>query len=204
MKHFVYIAAAFTAFVFAPAAFAAQELTPAQVEKFIGTMDDVQALSDSMGKDGKNQVISEKLKEAQPGGDFTPYSRAMDVMKAEFPDDYKKLGAAVKKQGFASQQEWAETGDKVMAAYISSRIDPETKTRMAAMKDQLNTDAAKQMPPEAVAQIKQTMAMMETLDKVPQADRDAIAPHSAALEAFVQSQSAAGQEPAAGAAAPAP
>ena len=169
---------------------AAQSLSPDQVEKFVSSMDDVQVLSDAMKKDGKNEVIGKKIGEPKEGDEFTPYSRAVDVLKTEFPVDYKELGEVVAKHGFKSQEEWATTGDNVMAAYISSKIDPEAEKKMAAAQAQMTPEMVAKMPPEAVARMKQGMAMMATLKKVPAENREAVAAHKEKLEAFMNKEMA--------------
>ena len=182
-----------------PAAQAAQDLSAKQVEQFVSTMDDVQVLSEEMQKTGKNEVIGKKIGEPKPGEEFSPYSKAIGVLKTEFPDDYKSLGKIVEKHGFKSQEEWAGTGDSVMAAFISSKIDPKAEAKMVEAKAQLTPEMEKKMPPEVVSRLKQSIAMMETLKKVPQGNRDAVAAHQAKLEAFMNKEFAAPAAPGAAA-----
>lgn len=171
-------------------AFAAETLTSAKVESFVSTMSEVKGLSDTMKTEGKNELMDAKIKALGSGEELSSYSRTVTVLKQEFPEDYKKLGKITKDKGFSSQEEWAAIGDSVMTAYVASKIDPQAKAGLEAAKAQLTPEMKAKMPPQAVAQMEQGIAMMKKLEGVPQANMDAIEPHKPAIEAFIKQASA--------------
>ena len=163
-------------------------LTPAQVEKFVASLDDVQVLTDKLKAEGKNELIGKKIAPPKNGEDFTPYYKAIAILKTDFADDYKKLGEITAKHKFASPEEWALSGDSVMAAFISSKIDPQAEAKMAEAQASITPEMKAKMPPEAIARMEQAVAMIASLRKVPQGNLDAVKPHAAKIEAFMEKQ----------------
>ncbi len=165
---------------------ASEMLSPGQVERFINSMNEVHALADEMEQEGKNQVIEARIKSPTQGEDFAPYSTAVQTLKSEFPDDYKKLGKITGAHDFSSQESWALIGDSVMEAYVSSQIGETEYQGIEAAQAQITPAMKAQMPPEALARMEQSMSMLDQLSNVPQENIDAVAPFRDRLESEMQ------------------
>jgi hypothetical protein len=174
---------------------AAATLDKASVEKFVATLDDIHALGKEMKASGKDQAMQEKIAAAAAKEkEISPYVLAVNTMKKEFPDDYKKLGKIAKDHGLSSQEEWAATGDKVMEAYMSSKMDAAAYQSLDAAKAQMTPEVLAKMPPETVARMQQSIAMMEKMKDVPAENREVIAPYKDKIDSFMAKEAQAQAE----------
>ena len=173
-------------FIFA--ASPAYALTSQEVGNFVASMNEVQALADQMEVEGKNKVLDARIKGADTKDGFSPYVTAAKTLKSEFPGDYKKLEGITKKHGFSSPEHWAATGDDVIEAFIASQMNGTTAAHIRAAQAQLTPEQLAQMPSDMRARMDQGIRMLEQIEKVPQSDRDAVAPHARAIETFMRSQ----------------
>lgn len=166
-----------------------EPLTDVKIRNFIASMEGVKALGQELEAAGKTQALEiEALPKA--GEEFQPYTKSVAALKAKHPDDHRRLAALVKEHGF-SLDNWAETGDRVMVAYVAEKAAarPEGLAHAQAMDPAMLSMA----PPEMRAQMEGVMAMMEAIKKAPAADRLALKPHMAALDAELEETAAAAQ-----------
>ncbi len=176
-------------FIFAGEVLAAdhEPLTDAKIKNFIASMEGVKALGQELDAAGKTQALEiDALPKA--GEEFRPYTKSVAALKAKHPDDHRRLAALVKEHGF-SVDSWAETGDRVMVAYVAEKAAerPESLAHAQAMDPAMLS----MVPPEMRAQMEGVMAMMEAVKNAPAADRAALRPHMAALDAELESAVAA-------------
>lgn len=155
-----------------------------QVQRFVASMKEVNVLGEEMEKAGKNEVLRKKMQPME-GEKFAPYTKSSGLLKTEFPDDYKKLGTVVSGHGFSSVEDWAGTADSVMHAYMANKMG-EPKKQLEAAKAQMTPEMMAAMPPEAQAQMKQGMQMMEALSQVSQSDRDAVAQYTGQIDEMIK------------------
>ncbi|MEQ8179487.1 MAG: hypothetical protein RIC52_02355 [Amphiplicatus sp.] len=183
------IAALGAVFILAGVAFAADpaSLTEAKIKNFIASMESVKALGHELEASGKTDTL-EIDSIPKTGEDFRPYSKSVAALKEKHPADHQRLAALVKPHGF-SVDSWAETGDRVMIAYMAEKAEehPESLAHAQAMDPAMLS----MVPPEMRAQMEGVMAMMETVKKAPAADRAALRPHMAALDAELEATVAA-------------
>jgi hypothetical protein len=168
----------------------AAALNPAQVEKFMGTLPDLKALSDEMQQAGKGDALDEAAA-PHPGqiGGFEPYTNSLKALKSKFPADYRKLGDLVHQHGFMSQDDWADTGNRVMLAYMALKLEAQPPETLKAMQD-LPVGTLNKMPPEARAQFEQSRALMQAAQKVSSADKDAMRPYVAQFDEWANQAAA--------------
>lgn len=162
----------------------AANLTKQSAEAFVASLPDINEMGKEMEKEGKNKVFEAK-NEPVSGEKFKPYSGSLPVMKKEYPEDYKKLGDLVNKHGFKSQESWAATGDDVMLAYMAGKMNIPAEADMP----QLPPGMEDKMPPEAIANMKKGLAMLETMRSVPDEHKKIVAPLAPQIDAFVATQS---------------
>lgn len=147
-------------------------LTEDQAKRFVKTLPALEKFGEELEAEGKTENLQV---EAQPkaGEDFKPYSKAVAVLKKSQPADHAKLQGLVKPHGF-SAAEWGDVGDKVMIAYMAVRMEEEDPRAMAMMEG-MDKSMMDMMPPEMKSQMESAFAMMETVRKAPEADKQAIA-----------------------------
>ena len=165
------------------AAFAGEDFSEEKVARFIETLEKVQPLADRMAEEGKEMTLSDKINPVT-SGEFDPYSNAVTALEAKYPSEHKELARLVKPFGF-SPEEWGQTGDRVLAAYMALKMAEEPG--MTAGIAQMDPSMLEMMPPEAKAQFAGVMKMVEKIENVPSSDKNAVAPNAAALEAYMES-----------------
>lgn len=166
----------------------AAPLREADVERFVGTLDDVAAFGKKLEAAGKDDLLN---RQEQPTADapFAPYSTGVSELKAQYPADHAELAGILKSHGFAPA-EWGAVGDRVIIAYIALKIAEENPEAldMADQMAALDPAMLAQMPPQMKAQMDRMKAMVETVRRAPDADKKAVAPSKAALDAHVARQ----------------
>jgi len=155
-------------------------LDAATVERFVKSMPDVQAHADKMEAEGRTEIF-DKTQNPMVSGEFTPYSSGLKVLKSDAPRDHKALAKILKAHGFTTD-EWAVTGDRVLAAYVAIEMGNNPEFAGLAQMDPSMLEA---MPPQAKAQFAGVMKTMEKIKNVPEADKMAVQPNVAALELFM-------------------
>ncbi len=150
-------------------------LTALKINSFLSTIEEVKALSDEMSPEGKKQLTDIQAS-AMQGNDFTPYRSGVTILKKSYPYDYTKLSDTVGSYGFNSPENWAQTGDDMMAAYVSVKMGDTAQQTMKSMSANMNPEMMAMLPPEAKATIQKTKAMLNTLEKVPAENKKVVAP----------------------------
>ena len=170
------------------AAQAASPLSSEQVTHFVETLAPIQTFGDALEKEGKLNVLIGGG--ASANGEFKPYSTGVDALKKQFPADFRRLAGVVKPHGF-TPEEWGETGDRVMAAYMALRIERDEPGALDRI-EPVDLEELKKMPPELQIQMRDYMAMMEAVKKAPSADRTAVLPSMELIDAHIAAQEEAG------------
>jgi hypothetical protein len=165
-----------------PAARAA--LTEKDVTQFVSAIQDVENFSDTLKKEGKDKALEADASKVDQKKGFAPYANGVESLKTKFPDDYKKLGDIVKSHGFANQENWADTSDSVMHAYMALKIQEQNPDAFKQLKAMTPEEKAK-MPPEAQQQIERAMAMMKIVESAPEADKTAVKKHMTDIDAWL-------------------
>lgn len=166
---------------------AAAPLREADVERFVGTLDDVAAFGKKLEAAGKDDLLNRQ--EQPTDAPFAPYSTGVSELKAQYPADHAELAGILKTHGFAPA-EWGAVGDRVIIAYIALKIAEENPEALEMADQMASLDPAMlaQMPPQMKAQMDRMKAMVETVRRAPDADKKAVAPSKAALDAHVARQ----------------
>jgi hypothetical protein len=186
------IIAAASAFVLLIAGASAAEQTPLtenQAKRFVASLDSVDAMHERLEAEGKidNLKIATKPKSGEA---FKPYSKAVTALKDKYPADHARLAKIVKTHGF-SAKDWADAGDRVMIAYMALKMQEEDPRTMQMM-ETMDKSMLDMVPPEMRAQLESTFAMMEAVKNVSEADKRAVAPVKAALDAYMDKNAEAG------------
>lgn len=171
-------------FLAAPASFAASALDAKKVEKFVGSISAVNALSATMKEEGKQEALQADM-DVLAGDDFRPYTNSVVVLKEKFPGDYAKLGGIVKQHGFSSQDEWAGVGDAVMISYMAIKAEETAPGYDSDMGTELTPEIMAQLPPESRAQVEKTMKMMKALRSAPAENKAAVTPFVASIDKLI-------------------
>lgn len=170
---------------FSVSAQAAQKLKSDDVAKFVAAIPDVEAFSDQLEKEGKDKALEAAVKPGDNDKEFAPYGKGVGMLKEKFPDDYKKLNDAVAKQGFKKPEDWASTGDSVMMTYMAIKIE-EQNPDAAKQLSEITPEMKAKMPPEALQQMERAQKMMKMVAAVPAANKEAVKPHMAGIDTWLQ------------------
>ncbi len=153
----------------------ATPLTEQQVERYLNSMQEAQALS-AKHDDGKRKKIDHTR----------PLASGVELMKKKGPayDDLSKLAKA---HDFSSPEEWADVGDRVMNGYIVlsssltlAEVEKGYQQGIANInKDPKLSEASKRA---VLAGMEKGHARNVALRKNAEQDLPALAPHRAALD----------------------
>ncbi|MEL6362163.1 MAG: hypothetical protein AAFR21_13880 [Pseudomonadota bacterium] len=168
-----------------PALAGDKALTTADAKKFTASLPAATELGEGFKEKGVDLFNSTEPKLAADGT-FKPYSTLLLEMKDAHPAEYRQVNAMAKSAKFSNAVEWASVGDRVMLAYIADKMPPNAGAMMSAMTPEMMA----MMPPETRAKLETSKAVMSAVDNVPQADKDALEPVMADLDAALM---AAGQ-----------
>ena len=176
MRMLATIGAAVTALVFNVVAFAADlsPLTTADIQKFIATAPEAEALFNDLEDNGFNPDWEGQMM-PKSGEDFRPFGKTTELLKTERPSDYASLTGIVKPKGFDDTPHWARIGDASILAYIAIKMEREDPQALA-MASQLTPEMMAMIPPAQQAQLQGAMAIIEAIQGVPAADKAAMEP----------------------------
>ena len=160
-------------------------LTQDQAQRFVDSLESVEALGKELKADGKIDKMHIEMA-PKAGETFKPFSKAVDTMKTAHPADYAKLGSVVKSHGF-TQAAWGQTGDRVMVAYLAIKMEAENPQAMAQMQA-MDKSMLDMLPADMKAQFTQAMVMMETVKNAPDADKKTVAKVKDQLDAYMERQ----------------
>jgi len=185
-------------------AVAEADLSSNQVDRFLDSLPDVEALGEKYGRQEPQQRIPdpEALRRRMPhgaagiaglaeSGGFaipkaapieratSPFASHIDVMRAS--EGWNEMVSTVEKHGFASVAEWASVGDRAMRAFAASQMDremPKMDAEMAKMRKRLTESGMPEAQQEAMLELmNSSQRAMQTVQDVPEADKRAVAPH---------------------------
>lgn len=179
--------------LFAAPASAKEKLSGDNVSKFIKALPDIEVFSDDLKKTGKDKQLDVALKPTPGDKSYSPYAKGIEIMKDKLPADYKNLGGIVEKHGFNSQEEWANTGDSVMLAYMATKIEQENPDALKQLREIPEESKAK-MSPETKAQLDQSILMMEIFTSAPAQDKEAVKPYLAQIDSWLERSKQEGQK----------
>lgn len=177
MRLTVIAAAVLAALVLAVAAgdAGAQGLTTEEAERFAATLPAMKTL----GKDYEEQLGRDL--EPEMGEVFAPFTTGIAELKSVSPQAYEDLAGVAADNGFDSPADWAETGDKVIAAFLALKT-ADLDAEMAQMRAQMTPKMMQRLPEAMRDQIMTAMAVMETVEAVPPAHVEAVKPVAGRLE----------------------
>lgn len=168
---------------------AANQLSSADVGKFVEAIPDVEVFASDMKAQGKDKILEGAVKPVDGEKEFSPYSKGVELLKEKFPEDYKHLGDIVTKHGFKSQESWAQAGDNVMLSYMAIKVEQQNPEVAQSLKN-ITPEMKAQMPPETQAQVDNAMKMMEIVNAVPPANKDAVKPHLKGIDEWLERSAA--------------
>lgn len=157
----------------APLVFA-QSLSDQQAEDFIGSLEEVNAYTESLGEELREGILEEDIM-PRLGEPFAPFTRSTAYLREEHADVHERMGEIVEGHGFPSLEEWATTGDQVALAYMALRMEGQDMPAVTP-------DMLEQVPEAMRPQMESVLAMMETVRQVPPEDVEAIRPFAMRLE----------------------
>ncbi len=149
----------------------AAQLTTDQARRLAESLPAVQVLAEEIKAKHGDEIFPSDV-EIEPGQAFTPYTTATNALKTKVPSGFNQLTSIVKKHGFSSNAVWAGVADRVILAYVASKLPPE----MGNMRQMMTPQMLEMMPPAQQAQMQKSFAIMDAIQAVPQVDRDAVAP----------------------------
>ena len=161
----------------------ADDMDAKKVERFIQSMAEVNAYADKMEAEGRAEFFDEAPNPILTG-EFTPYSSGLKLAKEKSPKDYTKISGIVKAHGFTAN-DWAVTGDRVLAAYLAIEMGKDPEFAGIADMDPSMLDA---MPPKAKVQFAGMLKALEKIEAVPAADKEALQENYDAYTAFIEAE----------------
>lgn len=172
-------------FVFNVSALAAEAITAAQAGQFVSAIPQIEAFSTKLEQSGKNKILEDAVKPKPGETQLSPYTKGVAVMKAQLPEEYNELGTIVTAHGFPSQEGWAVVGDNVMQSYMAIKMEGQNQEAVKAMAA-MTPEQKAGLPPQAQAQIEQAVNMMKLLETVPSGNKEAVRPHIASIDQWLQ------------------
>ncbi|MGF1454952.1 MAG: hypothetical protein ACFB6R_06190 [Alphaproteobacteria bacterium] len=159
---------------------AAAALSDADVKRFVEGLPAAFELNKTFEAEGLDVSLDADVKAGKPVP-TTPFTDGLKALREASSDAYGRYAKLVKSQGFASPEAWAETGDRVMLAYIALK----TPAEALEMAQSMTPAQLDMLPPNMRSTVESAMAFAKTVRTVPQADRDAVAPYVPQLDAFI-------------------
>ncbi len=159
----------------------ADTLTSQAVSRFIATMEAMQN-SETFTDDFMSAWETGREGRDYPGS-LMPSEKVALMEGREGQDTFR---AIIEDHGFDSPEAWGQTGDRALLALISLEVgdrEPAMQEQLVQLQQELDanpqfSDAQKQRMQQM---IDRTSKLLERVVEVPDADREAIRPHQAAL-----------------------
>ena len=159
-------------------------LTDDQVVRFIASMQEMRTIADRF-QDTDRLVAGPGSSDEARQRVESPFSSSLSDMRRT--DGFDDMLGIMKKHGFTSEEQWAEIGDRVIRAYAAVRMAeqaPQLDKKMADALKQLEESSMPEAQKEMMREMMRTSnQVLEVYADVPEADKDAVRPHIAALEA---------------------
>ena len=119
-----------------------------------------------------------------------PFSSALGSMQGH--QAYNEILGVIRGNGFADADQWALIGDRVMKAYIGLRMEaqqPEYNAQIQqAMQQIQNSDMSAEQKQMMMQMMQGSSQAMANFQNVPDADKQAVKPHLAAIEGWERLQ----------------
>lgn len=167
-------------------AFAAEPLTRAEVESFVGVARDLKALEEKhpdtdidLGfEDGDAQSIIDTL--FDDSGKIQVMGVLMDALEGH--DEIKReVDASIAKNGFETPLEFISVGDRVVLAIVRSELNASDLASMK-MATQMTSEQMAFLPPEIQAMMSKMKPFAEALEGVPSSDVALVTEYRSDLE----------------------
>lgn len=165
------------ALIFSMSAYAGKPLTGNQIEKFMASMNDIQAWSE------KNEH------RFKADSDDESFDLSVDKIMSEMRDAnaYDEIGDIVGKHGFASPEAWADTMVRVSKAMMANAISGMDgyKAQMQAQMQQMMNDPniSQEQKQQMMQMMQQTSSIADEVSDVDPADIAAVKPYMEKLQA---------------------
>ncbi len=190
IKTFAAIVVVAFAAALSPAAAETPTLTAQSVENFVASLPAVDKLGDRLAAEGKDDAFNTDFDAMFTDGEtkeFKPLAGLIPAVKEL--GEYDALAKAVAPHGFATPEAWVTVGDRVIATYAGMKLEkenPEIITMVSQMSQmpQMPAGMMDALGPETAAQMGGAMAILQSLTKVSQADKDLVAKSYDALDAW--------------------
>ncbi|MEX2468195.1 MAG: hypothetical protein WD396_00430 [Pseudohongiellaceae bacterium] len=154
-----------------------QPLTPEAVRGFVNSLPEVHSFTENQNSQVSQLAFEEEMM-PRAGEPFAPYSRALDMMRDNHAEIYQGIEDLIGNFGFATAEEWATTGDRVIAAFIATQISSSDMEQM----EQMTPEMLNQVPAQMRPQIERMLAMMATIRETPEADIEVVRPLAGELQ----------------------
>jgi len=143
-------------------------LTEDEARRFIASLADIDTLAKTLEEAGDPALEIDT--QPKPGENFSPYGRMIPVLKENHQSVHKRLSAAVKPHGF-STEEWGSVGDRLIIAYMAVKMEEENPGAVAQMKA-MDKSMLEMLPQAQRDQFASAIAMAETVENAPAADKE--------------------------------
>ncbi len=184
MKKYTSVFAAIMIMFFAVTAHAQQNITADQLNAFLSTLKDVKSLSQDLNEKGKVGFLRKNLGVVNNEG-FTPYTSAVGLLKVNFPKHYSRMQSTAKRAGFSSLAQWSQTGDTIIAAYMSNKVLPGDKSQLTPI-EQADPKSIATMSQRAQDRIKTTQYTMKLLRNVSDENRRLASKYKTQIEQAIK------------------
>lgn len=158
------------------------DLTAAKVRGYIASLNELEQLENQFDIDEGHEIDFDAQQAMTDA--WSPMTEA--VAQLQRHPRYNEFEPIVKKNGFASAQEWGHTGDRIIHAFMALEMEreaPEMQREMdEAMRELDNNPHMSAEQKDAIRQMMMgAMSSMESMSDAPKADVDAVRPHMGAL-----------------------
>lgn len=116
-------------------------------------------------------------------------STGLAELRANEPTKYAEVSAMIRKAGFSSPEDFASVGDRVLPAFAALSMK-DSLSDVSAHMAEMDPALIARLPAASRAQLEAGLAAVKFIESVPEADKEAVAPHFAALEAAFDAQRA--------------
>lgn len=166
----------------------AQTLNSSTIEPFIASLIELQTVLEESGEGTPDETFEdEDGSDTDPTKAFTSLAEELD----NHPPTKDKVSSMVKRHGFSSLAEWAQTGDRIYTAYMAINMgdQPEMDGMMDenAIEDYMTSvgdvmsDARKK---EIRAMMESAMKSNEAINNAPSEDIEAVRPYADKITAI--------------------
>lgn len=168
----------------------AETLTDQTIRSFISTLETLRGMEHEFDDITYDRSAENSEGVAQMPDLSRMLSSSVEQMKGH--DAYNKLEDVVEQNGFASAEQWSQTGDRIFHAWSALEMGQQSgnmNQEMARAMEEINSN-----PNMSEAQKQQmrkmmggAMSAMETASNAPEADKRAVRPHLDALRTATNS-----------------